>query len=916
MSIAPPATVDRSNFSFSSLRASLFLLLCAAFFVAMQASAASAATINVPAGGDFQAALNAAQPGDTIVLAAGAVYTGPYSLPYKSGSAYITVQSSALASLPAVGVRVSPANANAMPKIVSPNSQSALETATSAHHFRFIGIEFTANSPTAQVYNLIYIEATPQQTQQSQVPHHITFDRCYVHALANQTSGWVRNGLVLNGSYLEILESYISDFRLTDNEGHGIVGWNGPGPFKVVNNFIEASGINVLFGGAWANTGMNPADLEFRRNNVSKRPEWRNVYAVKNLFELKDMKRAVIDGNLFEYNWAHSQPGYAILFTPASLQSGPGARVEDIQFTNNIVRHSGNGVNMTGKDYGDASYPNIPVQNNRITIKNNLFDDIGGTWGEGKFMLLTSGSGPDDLTVDHNTVIHTGTVILLDGGPCARFVFNNNLMAHNAYGIIGVGPLGGGVGNAPMGAYLPGYSFHRNLLAGANASQYPADNFYPASLSAAGFVNSAGGNYRLSATSPYKNAGTDSKDLGCDFDALAAAMAGTGGPGPGPSPSPSATPTPTPSPTPTPTPSPSPTPGSGGALVDDFNDNAFDASKWIYNTIQGAIYSGPSAWDATVPVLERNQRLEISPRTNVTGDHYNGYVFATGWNMTNSRASVEIVQAAISSADTNLAVCSDPSNFYMISVENGQLRFEQVVSGSRTTVGIAYNAVQHRFWRIRHDPSSDSINFETSANGQNWTTQRTAARQISLSSLRAEISAGTWEAVGAPGTGIFDNFRLESNNPPLQPLLSPQMVANAQQQALTLASTVGTNGGRVTPLVTSITQAYTAFAGEYNRFSASAQIDAELRSALATANFAVTGPRQLLRKKMLTVATNLGNALALMQATGSREMSAGGESAVRNSSAGGTSQLTSTDAFTGSTDTSKGRGRVRAMRLR
>src|ERR1041384_8464985 len=35
------------------------------------------ATINVPAGGDLQAALNAAQPGDQIVLQAGAAYTTP-----------------------------------------------------------------------------------------------------------------------------------------------------------------------------------------------------------------------------------------------------------------------------------------------------------------------------------------------------------------------------------------------------------------------------------------------------------------------------------------------------------------------------------------------------------------------------------------------------------------------------------------------------------------------------------------------------------------------------------------------------------------------------------------------------------------------------------------------------------------------
>src|SRR5438309_2151404 len=75
-------------------------------------------TIAVPAGGDFQGALNNAQLGDVITLQAGATFTGPFTLPAKSGSGWIYVQSSALGSLPATGHRVFPAQANLMPKIV------------------------------------------------------------------------------------------------------------------------------------------------------------------------------------------------------------------------------------------------------------------------------------------------------------------------------------------------------------------------------------------------------------------------------------------------------------------------------------------------------------------------------------------------------------------------------------------------------------------------------------------------------------------------------------------------------------------------------------------------------------------------------------------------------------------------------
>ena len=341
-----------------------------------------------------------------------------------------------------------------------------------------------------------------------QVPHNILFDRCYIHAHLQQT-GKVRSGLSINGKNIEIINSHISDFRLTDDEGHAIVAWNAPGPFKIVNNYIEASGIGVLFGGATANKGMNPADLEFRRNHVTKKPEWRGKYAVKNLFELKDMRRAVIEENIFENNWASAQDGTAILFTPASFQSGPDARVEDIVFRSNIVRKTGNAITMTGTDYGDPKYPNIPVQNRNVRFENNLFAEIGGKWGDksaGRFLLLTSGAGPDNLTFDHNTINNSGTLIVLDGAPLAKFVFTNNIGNHNEYGIIGVGSRGGGIGSVALKAYTNGLTFRKNVIIGAESARYPAENFYQP---------------RLSEASTYKGRATDGKDLGCDLNALA-----------------------------------------------------------------------------------------------------------------------------------------------------------------------------------------------------------------------------------------------------------------------------------------------------------------------------------------------------------------------------------------------------------
>src|SRR3989442_7327869 len=90
-----------------SLRPLLFQLFHYVFICSMLACATvatafrvSAAIITVPSGGDLQAAINAAQPGDTIVLQAGATYIGTFWLPNKQRRSYITIQSASVEVLP------------------------------------------------------------------------------------------------------------------------------------------------------------------------------------------------------------------------------------------------------------------------------------------------------------------------------------------------------------------------------------------------------------------------------------------------------------------------------------------------------------------------------------------------------------------------------------------------------------------------------------------------------------------------------------------------------------------------------------------------------------------------------------------------------------------------------------------------
>ena len=77
-----------------------------------------------------------------------------------------------------------------------------------------------------------------------------------------------KRGVLLNGIAMVVKNCYISDMKSTLQDSQAIGGWNGPGPFQIINNYLEASGENVLFGGAPpVIKGVVPSDILIKRNH-------------------------------------------------------------------------------------------------------------------------------------------------------------------------------------------------------------------------------------------------------------------------------------------------------------------------------------------------------------------------------------------------------------------------------------------------------------------------------------------------------------------------------------------------------------------------------------------------------------------------------------------------------------------------
>jgi hypothetical protein len=439
--------------------------------------------------------LNAANPGDVIVLTAGARYVGSFTLPTKAAGPPITIRSSA--TLPER--RIGPQDANLLPTLASPVIYRILD-GTGASNWRLDGIRFESVS-NGEGDVVVLQDST-----------NIYMDRLLIVGGVNGQKRGIRG----NGKQITLTRSYIANIWRSGQDSQAFCAWDGAGPYTITNNYLEAASENVLFGGA---DGLSPdripSDILVEGNYFTKRWEWKGAgVVVKNLFELKLGKRVTVRGNLFERNWTDGQAGFGILFKVQNQDgAAPWAVLEDVLFENNVIRDTENGINIVGYDPYHLS-----GRATRITIRNNL--------------LLTPGIGFQfggeigALTINHNTIVNGFTLMVFyigavwdPGAPAPRMAnfaveqltYTNNLAYHNAYGVKGEGTA---VGTPSLAFHTMSYVWTNNVLAGGAGQPYPAITWTP---SVAGYQQQLDSDYHLLPTSPYVKAATDGRDVGVDW---------------------------------------------------------------------------------------------------------------------------------------------------------------------------------------------------------------------------------------------------------------------------------------------------------------------------------------------------------------------------------------------------------------
>jgi hypothetical protein len=437
--------------------------------------------VRVAAGANLQSAIDAAQPGDELLLAPGATYTGNFRLPNKGSSTmWITIRTDVSdAVLGAPGTRMTPSRAASanLAKIVTPSNVPAIATALSAHHYRLTGINFGAVSPAFDVNGIIRLgDGSDAQNSLSLVAHDLVVDRVFVHGLPTQT---IRRCISLQSAASAIVDSWISDCHSNEGDSQGIIGWNGPGPYLIQNNHIEGGHQAVFFGGADpAITNLSPSDISLLGNHITRPTSWNGVWQTKTIIETKNARRLLIEGNVIENVWASAQVGFALLLKSENQNGGaPWSQSTDLTVRYNRIRNAGSGFNIASNP---GAYPVVPAA--RIAVYDNVIENIGISPYNGDGIPLQILGNTSDVIVAHNSWSNARNMaISFDGGATTRTVIHSNIIPNGNYGVKGSGTA---AGTSTLNYYTPGGVFAYDAIPGADCAYYPATTSCPSSIPA------------------------------------------------------------------------------------------------------------------------------------------------------------------------------------------------------------------------------------------------------------------------------------------------------------------------------------------------------------------------------------------------------------------------------------------------
>jgi hypothetical protein len=166
-------------------------------------------------------------------------------------------------------------------------------------------------------------------------------------------------------------------------------------------------------------------------------------------------------------------------------------------------------------------------------------------------------------------------------------------------------------------------------------------------------------------------------------------------------------------------------------LVEDFEAGSVDFTKW------------PNSFG-----VSQSGGFGIIPATTSYNQFATGYSYSLRESFLVADIPV-ITNVGNGTTDSSMEARLVSGDYTRFVVEAGTLYAQERAGGVTTNVSVAYNSVNHRWWRIRE--TAGTMYWETSPNGTSWTTIRSKASVI-LDQLEIALIAGYYGTEPTPGS--------------------------------------------------------------------------------------------------------------------------------------------------------------------
>jgi len=517
---------------------------------------------------DFQALLNAAVDGDEYRFADGYVAGTtnadvPFILPVRpAGTGYVKLVGDWIHTSVAQRQRVNPGDfpltgarrprleARYGGPVLGNDYDNPSDAARPTARWYIEGFEFAVTG-SVQNFGLIWLfpanVPTDRRSRSSTVPTsnfpaHIIFEHLYMHGSDTVNS---HNALSVEANHVTVQDSYISN--IWSNDGKEPEAWHsiGGGWNSLFNNFLEATGENVMLGADAPTTSVHPHDTTMRYNVFFKRRSWEHGVGsrpgnnIKNLAECKDC-----NGWIFEYNvllnggLGFHQAGAAVLITPritgdtTSINAiNVASTARNIHHRFNLIMHQRNGYSIAPLD-DKMYYPGSPygytadqvaqwaprmVPGADMSITDTLILDLSN----GKYPSIGGGGANGFILARAPYNAGAGSVpnSIVRGSQGQNFVISRNTIASDV-------PLAGGTLDNTFAFYMNGAPGPYPIT-GLPDNTEMSSNIFTSILGADGTRNSGampnGSFYQAVAVTQKNNCLTNNYKVNTDFAAYGAA---------------------------------------------------------------------------------------------------------------------------------------------------------------------------------------------------------------------------------------------------------------------------------------------------------------------------------------------------------------------------------------------------------